>query len=101
LSWLSIQNGAGVKTRSRRLVKSLPLPLPLMFQQPTSILFSSHLSHPTLKPSNVLIDAISMTLINGSTIDFATELIGSSFRVLSNPQAKGSGCGCGISWELK
>jgi len=58
-------------------------------------------SHPQLKPANVVIDAVSMPLIKGSTIDFATELIGSSFRVLDNPQAKGSGCGCGVSWELK
>ncbi|EGN93784.1 hypothetical protein SERLA73DRAFT_63421, partial [Serpula lacrymans var. lacrymans S7.3] len=60
-----------------------------------------HFSHPQIKPSNIYVDAVSMTLLNGSTIDFATELIGSSFRVLDNPQAQGSGCGCGVSWELK
>jgi len=60
-----------------------------------------HLSHPTLKPSNIIVDAVSMSLLNGSSIDFATELIGSSFRVLNNPHASGSGCGCGVSWELK
>ncbi|KAJ7232785.1 hypothetical protein B0H12DRAFT_1028870 [Mycena haematopus] len=60
-----------------------------------------HFSHPTVKPSNILVDAVSLPLLNGSTIDFATELIGSSFRVLDNPHAKGSGCGCGVSWELK
>ncbi|KAF9453955.1 hypothetical protein P691DRAFT_811735 [Macrolepiota fuliginosa MF-IS2] len=60
-----------------------------------------HFSHPTIKPSNILVDAVSLSLLNGSTIDFATELIGSSFRVMENPQAKGSGCGCGVSWELK
>ncbi|KAF8170307.1 hypothetical protein K438DRAFT_1441761, partial [Mycena galopus ATCC 62051] len=58
-------------------------------------------SHPTVKPSNILVDAVSLSLLNGSTIDFATELIGSSFRILDNPHAKGSGCGCGVSWELK
>ncbi|KAG7449570.1 uncharacterized protein BT62DRAFT_928286 [Guyanagaster necrorhizus] len=58
-------------------------------------------SHPSIFPSNILVDAISLTLLNGSTIDFATELIGSSFRVTENPHAKGSGCGCGVSWELK
>ncbi|KAH9485218.1 Iron-sulfur assembly protein 2 [Psilocybe cubensis] len=58
-------------------------------------------SHPSIKPSNILVDAVSLSLLNGSTIDFATELIGSSFRVAHNPQAKGSGCGCGVSWELK
>ncbi|KAK7057467.1 Fe-S-biosyn domain-containing protein [Favolaschia claudopus] len=60
-----------------------------------------HFSHPTVKPSNILVDAISLSLLNGSTVDYATELIGSSFRVVDNPHAKGSGCGCGVSWELK
>ncbi|CDO72641.1 hypothetical protein BN946_scf184985.g60 [Trametes cinnabarina] len=60
-----------------------------------------HFSHPRIKPSNIYVDAVSMSLLKGSTIDFATELIGSSFRVVDNPQAKGSGCGCGVSWELK
>lgn len=62
---------------------------------------SSLFRHPTLTPSNVLIDAISMGLLNGAKLDFATELIGSSFRIAENPQAKGSGCGCGVSWEAK
>ncbi|KAK0226041.1 hypothetical protein IW262DRAFT_1457281 [Armillaria fumosa] len=66
-------------------------------QSPDDYLFS----HPTIAPSNILVDAVSLTLLNGSTIDFATELIGSSFRVTENPHAKGSGCGCGVSWELK
>ncbi|OSC98773.1 hypothetical protein PYCCODRAFT_1374501 [Trametes coccinea BRFM310] len=60
-----------------------------------------HFSHPRIKPSNIYVDAVSMSLLKGSTIDFATELIGSSFRVVDNPQAKGNGCGCGVSWELK
>lgn len=59
----------------------------------------SHLSHPDIRPSNLLIDAVSLPMLNGSTVDYATELIGSSFRVTGNPQAKG-GCGCGVSWEL-
>ncbi|TCD66670.1 [4Fe-4S] proteins maturation [Steccherinum ochraceum] len=58
-------------------------------------------SHTELKPANVYIDAVSLTLMKGSLIDYATELIGSSFRVNENPQAKGAGCGCGVSWELK
>ncbi|RDX53210.1 hypothetical protein OH76DRAFT_1399840 [Lentinus brumalis] len=60
-----------------------------------------HFAHPRIRPANVYVDAVSMTLLKGSTIDFATELIGSSFRVQDNPQAKDSGCGCGVSWELK
>ncbi|TBU31937.1 hypothetical protein BD311DRAFT_751925 [Dichomitus squalens] len=60
-----------------------------------------HFVHPQIQPSNIYVDAVSMSLLKGSVVDFATELIGSSFRVLDNPQAKGSGCGCGVSWELK
>ncbi|KAG6886317.1 hypothetical protein C0993_006727 [Termitomyces sp. T159_Od127] len=60
-----------------------------------------HFTHPTLQPSNVVVDAVSLSLLNGSTLDYATELIGSSFRVEDNPRAKGSGCGCGVSWELR
>lgn len=59
----------------------------------------SHLTHPDIRPSNMFIDAVSLPMVNGSTVDYATELIGSSFRVTANPQAKG-GCGCGISWEV-
>ncbi|KAI6114101.1 hypothetical protein F5141DRAFT_1002289 [Pisolithus sp. B1] len=59
-----------------------------------------HLIHPGVQPSNLYIDPISLSMINGSTVDFATELIGSSFRVVDNPHAKG-GCGCGVSWEMK
>ncbi|KAL4249169.1 FeS cluster biogenesis domain-containing protein [Abortiporus biennis] len=66
-------------------------------KQPDDYVFS----HPTIKPSNIVVDAVSMSLLKGSVVDFATELIGSSFRVAENPQAKGSGCGCGVSWELK
>ncbi|KZS92432.1 hypothetical protein SISNIDRAFT_442203 [Sistotremastrum niveocremeum HHB9708] len=58
-------------------------------------------THPSLRPSNIVVDAVSLNLLKGSTIDFATELIGSSFRIVDNPQAKGSGCGCGVSWEAK
>ncbi|CAG8646651.1 16603_t:CDS:2 [Acaulospora colombiana] len=57
--------------------------------------------HSTLTPSNVLVDTVSLGLLKGSTLDFATELIGSSFRIIDNPQSKGSGCGCGDSWEAK
>ena len=58
-------------------------------------------SHPNTQPSNVVVDAMSLGLVNGAMIDFAAELIGSSFRITDNPQASGSGCGCGVSWEAK
>lgn len=62
---------------------------------------SSRFSHPAVKPSNVVVDAVSLPLLNGSVVDYVTELIGSSFRVMNNPHAKAAGCGCGLSWELK
>ena len=61
----------------------------------------SHFEHPDVKPSNIYVDAVSLALLNGSTIDYATELIGSAFRVAANPHATDGGCGCGVSWELK
>jgi len=48
---------------------------------------------------HLLVDSTSLRLIKGSTIDYVTELIGSQFAILNNPQAKGAGCGCGVSWE--
>lgn len=54
----------------------------MVSSRPTTSLFS----HPSVKPSNILIDAVSMSLLKGAVIDFATELIGSSFRILDNPQ---------------
>ena len=75
-----------------QLISALP-PLP-------SLILRSHFMHPTHQPSHVVVDPVSLTLLRGSTLDFATELIGSSFRIVENPQAKG-GCGCGVSWEAK
>ena len=51
--------------------------------------------------ANIMVDSVSLALINGSVIDYVTELIGSQFSIKDNPQAKGSGCGCGVSWEPK
>ncbi|KAF8595792.1 hypothetical protein BDV93DRAFT_528415 [Ceratobasidium sp. AG-I] len=60
-----------------------------------------HFVRPPTGAVGVVVDPVSLSLLKGSTIDFATELIGSSFRVAENPQATGKGCGCGVSWELK
>jgi|TARA_B110000881_G_scaffold216022_1_gene230931 iron-sulfur cluster insertion protein len=51
-----------------------------------------------LKFENILIDKISADLLKGSEVDYASELIGESFKI-SNPQTKSS-CGCGVSFSL-
>ncbi|KAK4700722.1 hypothetical protein P7C70_g5520, partial [Phenoliferia sp. Uapishka_3] len=68
-------------------------------RQEDDYLFNPSAFDPNIK---VLIDSSSLPLIHGSTIDYATELIGSSFRIKGNPHASDKGgCGCGVSWELK
>jgi len=51
-----------------------------------------------LKFNNILIDKTSADLLKGSEVDYASELIGDSFKI-SNPQSKSS-CGCGVSFSL-
>ena len=51
-----------------------------------------------LKFNNILIDKTSANLLKGSEVDYASELIGDSFKI-SNPQSKSS-CGCGVSFSL-
>ena len=51
-----------------------------------------------LKFNNIIIDKNSADLLKGSEVDFASDLIGDSFKI-SNPQSKSS-CGCGVSFSL-
>ena len=46
----------------------------------------------------LVIDAISLELVNGCTVDFVESLGGSAFRV-DNPNAT-AGCGCGSSFAV-
>lgn len=46
----------------------------------------------------VVIDEISLEFLDGSEIDFTTELIGAAFRI-NNPNATAS-CGCGTSFSV-
>jgi iron-sulfur cluster insertion protein len=46
----------------------------------------------------ILVDAMSMQYLQGATIDYKEELMGSSF-VINNPNAK-STCGCGSSFGV-
>lgn len=51
-----------------------------------------------IDPFEVLIDSISMQYLNGASLDYREELMGSSF-VISNPNASGQ-CGCGSSFSV-
>lgn len=48
--------------------------------------------------AQVVIDRISLDMLNGATLDFVEDLMGSSFQV-RNPQATSS-CGCGTSFAV-
>ena len=48
--------------------------------------------------AKVVIDEVSVPFLEGSEIDYVTEVIGSAFRI-SNPNATAA-CGCGTSFAL-
>ncbi len=48
--------------------------------------------------ARVLIDEMSLEFLQGSEIDFTTELIGAAFKI-NNPNATAS-CGCGTSFSI-
>ncbi|OXV08666.1 hypothetical protein Egran_03575 [Elaphomyces granulatus] len=50
--------------------------------------------------AKVVMDAASLELLSGSTVDYTTELIGSQFKIVDNPRAT-SNCGCGTSFDVK
>ncbi|KAL1610314.1 [4Fe-4S] proteins maturation [Paraconiothyrium brasiliense] len=52
------------------------------------------------KGAKVIIDESSLELLNGSTVDYTMELIGSQFKVTGIPGATSS-CGCGTSFDIK
>ncbi|KAI9485782.1 MAG: hypothetical protein EXX96DRAFT_546451 [Benjaminiella poitrasii] len=47
----------------------------------------------------VVVDSISLQFLRGSVVDYVQELIGSTFQVIDNPNAKHS-CGCNISYDI-
>ncbi|MFL2883156.1 MAG: HesB/IscA family protein [Pelagibacteraceae bacterium] len=47
---------------------------------------------------STIIDKTSLTIIEGSTIDYKKEMIGDTF-VINNPKASSS-CGCGLSFSV-
>ncbi|CAI6340238.1 unnamed protein product [Periconia digitata] len=52
------------------------------------------------KGAKVVVDEASLELLNGSTVDYTMELIGSQFVVTGIPGATSS-CGCGTSFDIK
>ena len=60
--------------------------------------FDNQIEESDSKYENIVIDKTSLDMLKGSNIDFAEELIGSSFKI-SNPKTKSS-CGCGISFSF-
>jgi len=60
--------------------------------------FDSYIENDDLKYENIIIDKSSLKMLEGSSVDFAEELIGTSFKI-SNPKTKSS-CGCGISFSF-
>src|SRR5688572_30382950 len=48
--------------------------------------------------ATVVVDAVSLTYMEGAEIDFVDDLIGATFKV-RNPQATAS-CGCGTSFSI-
>ena len=60
--------------------------------------FDSKLEENDHRHENIVIDKSSMELLKGSEVNYAQELIGSSFKI-SNPKTKSS-CGCGISFSF-
>ena len=60
--------------------------------------FDKEIDKNDLKHENIVIDKSSLEMLKGSQVDFAQELIGSSFKI-SNPKTKSS-CGCGVSFSF-
>lgn len=60
--------------------------------------FDKEIDKNDLKHENIVIDKSSLDMLKGSQVDFAQELIGSSFKI-TNPKTKSS-CGCGVSFSF-
>ena len=60
--------------------------------------FDNKIEENDLKDKNIVVDKSSLKMLEGSSVDFSEELIGTSFKI-SNPKTKSS-CGCGISFAF-
>ena len=50
--------------------------------------------------AKVVVDELSLSFLDGSTVDYDEELIRSAFRIENIPQAE-KGCSCGASFAVK
>lgn len=48
----------------------------------------------------VVVDDVSLSLVEGATLDYVEEIIKQSFQVVDNPNAE-LGCGCGSSFSAR
>ena len=60
--------------------------------------FDREINENDIKHQNIVVDKSSLDMLQGSEVDFAEDLIGTSFKI-SNPKTKSS-CGCGISFSF-
>ena len=60
--------------------------------------FDNNFNNEDEKMNNIIIDKASLKILEGSKVDFVSELMGTSFKI-SNPKTKSS-CGCGISFSI-
>ena len=60
--------------------------------------FDNEIDKNDLCHEKIVIDKSSLEMLKGSQVDFAKELIGSSFKI-TNPKTKSS-CGCGVSFSF-
>ena len=60
--------------------------------------FDNKMDGNDMKHENIVVDKSSLKMLEGSSVDFTEELIGTSFKI-SNPKTKSS-CGCGVSFSL-
>ena len=60
--------------------------------------FDNKIDKNDLKDKNIVVDKSSLKMLEGSSVDFSEELIGTSFKI-SNPKTKSS-CGCGTSFSF-
>jgi iron-sulfur cluster assembly 2 len=66
------------------------------------VIFSTFVADNDQHNSNcsLICDKISWSFLKDARLDYSKELIGSTFQIIDNPIA-GTGCGCGVSFELK